>query len=263
VRLEQVDALGTTVYSANTETNFPTQIQAGYVAQNWKAWRDPTGTNEVSNPSVDSLTLITELKKTSESFDSSNTDVGATVASHATDFTAQTISSTSLTQHWKFRSYVQDQKGVRSDWTEYASGLTAFFEVPEKATIPSRARMQMFQVDGTTEIPSGGTCTSDLIRFKWWAVDPDPGNKLTIAADIRDVTLPLNGANAGSAGNKSAGTVEIAITPLSNGSSYHWQAMVWDDSGATSSVTDATDWMPYLAASESSGTGTAAFVVDF
>jgi len=138
--------------------------------------------------------------------------------------------------HWQARAV--DGLGLSSAWVPFGGnpdGDADFIVSTAANAAPAISSLGQFRTDGVTLIVTGGSTNQSLVLHRSSLADADLGQSIRMRVEVKAVGVAFNGVPSGTTGWFSgAGTAQIAIGGLVDGTSYHWRAWAQDTTGAVS-----------------------------
>jgi BACON domain-containing protein/pre-peptidase/Big-like domain-containing protein len=134
--------------------------------------------------------------------------------------------------HWQART--KDSTGRVSGWTTFggnANGVADF-----RVAVPQNPNAGMagaqFKSNGSTSIGTGATTDEATVVFRATLSDPDPGDSVRLAVEVRRLTEPFTGTATVTGALVASGAVATAsVGGLADDTAYHWQYWAVDKVG--------------------------------
>ena len=184
----------------------------------------------VSDPDLlDPLHLEAEVRPVTVAFTGPNLPNGPAVANGSPAWVNVSGLADKTAYHWRVRA--GDQTGRSGPWATFG-GNPAFavnvLHPPNAPTTLGQAR-----TDGSG-ILTGATVDTNVVILSAATSDPDPGDLVHLAVEVRPVGDAFSGPTDSSAAVVDGGPLQVTVGPLLGGTGYHWRARAVDQTGATS-----------------------------
>ena len=156
--------------------------------------------------------------------------------------TAATATISSISNgSFKWRARAVDALGGASGWVAFdaPAGFDFAFlatTTPAPPALGPAGVNGQFRADGTTSLALGElTPELSVVIRATLAVDPD-GDLVRLEVEVQPVGTAFTGVATGTSAFGPPGSHQVAVTGLATATSYHWQALCRDNSGAGNSA---------------------------